>query len=74
MSGAWIVNAGRPDQSMLASKATNVHLHAGDSISMLTSGGGGFGTAKVDGVVAADPAAVGDPAAAATGGVQGGSP
>jgi N-methylhydantoinase B len=41
--GAWIVNLGMTDERHLRSKETNVQLQAGDTITMLTSGGGGFG-------------------------------
>jgi N-methylhydantoinase B len=41
--GGWIVNAGTPDERRLRSKETNVALGAGDTITMLTPGGGGFG-------------------------------
>ncbi len=41
--GGWIVNAGMTGERHLRSKETNVALRAGDTVTMLTSGGGGFG-------------------------------
>lgn len=41
--GGWIVNRGRPDEQVLRSKHMGVRLQAGDTLSMLTSGAGGFG-------------------------------
>jgi N-methylhydantoinase B len=41
--GGWIVNAGTTEERHLRSKETNVQLRNGDTITMLTSGGGGFG-------------------------------
>jgi N-methylhydantoinase B len=45
--GGWIINAGTSRQQNLRSKETNIHLKAGDTVTMLTSGGGGFGAAEV---------------------------
>jgi N-methylhydantoinase B len=41
--GGWLVNAATPERRVLRSKETNVRLSAGDTITMLTSGGGGYG-------------------------------
>lgn len=41
--GAWVVNGGRPDEQQLGTKQMGVRLKAGDTLTMLTSGGGGFG-------------------------------
>jgi N-methylhydantoinase B len=41
--GGWIINRGEPNERRLRSKETNVHLDSGDTVTMLTSGGGGFG-------------------------------
>jgi N-methylhydantoinase B len=41
--GGWAVNAGTDKQSDLPAKKTNQPLHAGDTLSMFVSGGGGFG-------------------------------
>jgi N-methylhydantoinase B len=41
--GGWIINRGAPNERRLRSKETNIHLDAGDTLTMLTSGGGGFG-------------------------------
>jgi N-methylhydantoinase B/oxoprolinase/acetone carboxylase alpha subunit len=38
---------GTSKQQNLRSKETNVQLKAGDTVTMLTSGGGGFGAAGV---------------------------
>jgi N-methylhydantoinase B/oxoprolinase/acetone carboxylase alpha subunit len=38
-----VINIGRQDERWLRSKETNVELRAGDTVTMLTSGGGGFG-------------------------------
>lgn len=42
-AGGWVLNAGTPDERWLRSKETNVGLQAGDTVTMLTPGGGGFG-------------------------------
>ncbi len=41
--GGWILNPGRSDEEELPLKKTNVHVHEGDTLVMLVSGGGGFG-------------------------------
>ncbi len=41
--GGWILNQGRSDEEELPLKKTNVHVHEGDTLVMLVSGGGGFG-------------------------------
>jgi N-methylhydantoinase B len=41
--GGWILNPGRADVEELPLKKTNVHVHEGDTLVMLVSGGGGFG-------------------------------
>ena len=41
--GAWILNAGTEGEIRLPSKQTNFPLKAGDTLTMLSSGGGGFG-------------------------------
>ncbi len=41
--GGWILNRGRPVEEKLPLKKTNIHVHAGDTLTMLVSGGGGFG-------------------------------
>jgi len=43
LPGAWIINMGTDGERRLRSKETNLPLKAGDRITMLTSGGGGFG-------------------------------
>jgi len=42
-AGGWVVNAGLPTERRLRSKETNVPVATGDTVTMLTSGGGGFG-------------------------------
>ena len=44
--GGWMINLGTPKQLDLPSKKTNQPLHAGDTLSMFISGGGGFGDAR----------------------------
>jgi N-methylhydantoinase B len=41
--GGWVINLGTVAQVNLPSKKTNQPLHAGDTLSMFVSGGGGFG-------------------------------
>lgn len=41
--GGWVINLGTAKQIDLASKKTNQPPHAGDTLSMFVSGGGGFG-------------------------------
>jgi N-methylhydantoinase B len=41
--GGWVINLGTAKQIDLPSKKTNQPLHAGDTLSMFVSGGGGFG-------------------------------
>jgi N-methylhydantoinase B len=41
--GAWIVNAGTDRERRLNTKQMGVRIAAGDTLTMLTSGGGGFG-------------------------------
>ncbi len=41
--GGWVINLGTASQIDLPSKKTNQPLHAGDTLSMFMSGGGGFG-------------------------------
>ncbi|HXR35953.1 MAG TPA: hydantoinase B/oxoprolinase family protein [Candidatus Binataceae bacterium] len=41
--GGWILNPGRSDEEELPLKKTNIHVHEGDTLVMLVSGGGGFG-------------------------------
>lgn len=41
--GAWIVNRGLPDERVLRPKHMNVRLAPNDTLTMLTSGGGGVG-------------------------------
>ena len=41
--GGWVVNEGTPDERVLPPKITSVELKAGDVVTMLTSGGGGYG-------------------------------
>ena len=41
--GGWIINCGTSREHHLRSKETNIQLTAGDTVTMLTSGGGGFG-------------------------------
>jgi N-methylhydantoinase B len=47
--GAWIVNCGSPTERWLRSKETNLALQAGDTLTMLTPGGGGFGAPQTCG-------------------------
>ncbi|MGO9058462.1 MAG: hydantoinase B/oxoprolinase family protein [Candidatus Binataceae bacterium] len=44
--GGWVINLGTAKQLDLPSKKTNQPLHAGDTLSMFISGGGGFGDAR----------------------------
>ena len=41
--GGWVVNMDAEDEAVLAPKVTGYLLRAGDSVTMLTSGGGGVG-------------------------------
>jgi N-methylhydantoinase B len=41
--GGWILNEGRPDERELPMKQTNLRIHAGDTLTMHVSGGGGYG-------------------------------
>ena len=41
--GAWILNRGRPDERVLPPKLTNLRIKAGDTMTMIAAGGGGFG-------------------------------
>jgi N-methylhydantoinase B len=41
--GGWVVNRGQADERVLPGKLMGVHLAPGDTLTMLTSGGGGFG-------------------------------
>lgn len=41
---SWVINAGRDGEVQLPSKATNVALRAGDTLTMLSPGGGGYGS------------------------------
>jgi N-methylhydantoinase B/oxoprolinase/acetone carboxylase alpha subunit len=41
--GGWILNEGTGGERRLRSKETNIPLEAGNTVTMLTSGGGGFG-------------------------------
>ncbi len=41
--GGWVINSGTAQQIDLPSKKTNQPLHAGDTLSMFISGGGGCG-------------------------------
>jgi N-methylhydantoinase B len=41
--GAWILNLGTDEERHLRSKETNLALRAGETLTMLTPGGGGFG-------------------------------
>jgi N-methylhydantoinase B len=41
--GGWVINLAKPQRLDLPSKKTNQPLHAGDTLSMFVSGGGGFG-------------------------------
>jgi N-methylhydantoinase B len=41
--GGWILNEGRPGEKELPMKQTNLRIHAGDTLTMLVSGGGGYG-------------------------------
>ena len=43
LGGGWILNRGRPNEESLPLKKTNIHVNAGDTLTMLVSGGGGFG-------------------------------
>ena len=43
-TGGWVINMGTPDERWLRSKETNVRLKAGDTVTMVTPGGGGLGT------------------------------
>ncbi len=43
--GGWVVNMGAEDEAVLAPKVTGYPLRAGDTVTMLTSGGGGVGPA-----------------------------
>jgi len=42
-TGGWVINRDTPDERRLRSKETNVRLEAGDTVTMLTPGGGGLG-------------------------------
>ncbi len=57
--GGWVINLGTDRQIDLPSKKTNQPLHAGDTLSMFISGGGGFGDPmdRAPELVAADVAA-----------------
>ncbi len=44
--GGWTINMGTSGEQRLRSKETNIQLKAGDTVTMLTSGGGGFGAAQ----------------------------
>jgi N-methylhydantoinase B len=41
--GSWIVNLGRDDETRLPGKRMGVRLRAGDTLTLRTSGGGGYG-------------------------------
>jgi N-methylhydantoinase B len=41
--GGWIVNLGREDETLLPGKQMGVRLKAGDTLTLRTSGGGGYG-------------------------------
>lgn len=41
--GSWVVNMDKPGEATLPSKVTGVALSSGDTFTMLSSGGGGFG-------------------------------
>ena len=41
--GGWVINMDQQDEKVLAPKVSGVPLKAGDTLTMLTSGGGGFG-------------------------------
>jgi N-methylhydantoinase B len=41
--GGWVLNEGRPDERRLPMKQTNLRIHAGDTLTMYVSGGGGYG-------------------------------
>ena len=41
--GGWVINDGTPDRRELPSKVTSYPLRAHDTVTMLTSAGGGFG-------------------------------
>jgi N-methylhydantoinase B len=43
--GGWVLNEGSPERRVLRSKETNIRLAPGETVTMLTSGGGGFGPA-----------------------------
>ena len=43
--GGWVVNMGAEDEVVLAPKVTGYALRVGDTVTMLTSGGGGVGPA-----------------------------
>jgi N-methylhydantoinase B len=55
--GAWIVNHGEAGERRLRSKETNIALQEGDVVTMLTSGGGGFGAEGTDGTDPGGPPA-----------------
>jgi N-methylhydantoinase B len=42
----WVFNLGRTDERRLNSKETNVPMRPGDTLSMLTAGGGGYGNPR----------------------------
>jgi len=52
--GAWILNIGTATERHLRSKETNLALRAGETLTMLTPGGGGFGAPVHDATVAAE--------------------
>jgi len=41
--GAWILNRGREDERRLPAKQTNIRVRAGDCLTAMVSGGGGYG-------------------------------
>jgi N-methylhydantoinase B len=41
--GAWLINMGRADETRLPSKKTNHFLKAGERLTFINAGGGGFG-------------------------------
>lgn len=41
--GGWVINMNTPEEKVLPGKASGVPLKEGDTLTMLTSGGGGFG-------------------------------
>jgi N-methylhydantoinase B len=47
--GAWILNIGTDAERHLRSKETNLTLTAGETLTMLTPGGGGFGEPETSG-------------------------